>query len=171
MTTTQTGGSTPTFPPISRSIDRFDPATLHLPQHFSVGAMVPGSNDAEGTTCPDIGGGAGLNCGTGRPGMQPCWEMALLACSISTNSAEMAGIPWRRVNLTDQPIIVEGQNLAPYSLTIWSNCNRGSVGSTKTKSRYPILPLGSTLVAVLGALKASTDAGRPGLVPPALGGM
>ena len=111
--------------------------------------MVPGSNDAEGTTCPDIGGGAGLNCGTGRPGMQPCWEMALLACSISTNSAEMAGIPWRRVNLTDQPIIMEGQNLPPYSLA-------------------NLMPARPPEFAADGEMG---DAGRPGLVPPALGGM
>ena len=95
------------------------------------------------------------------PDYRPCREMALLACSTSTNSAEMAGVPWRRVNLTDQPIIVEGQNLPPYSLAIWSNCNRGSVGPTKTKSRYRILPLGSTLVAVLSALKASTEFNGP----------
>jgi integrase len=73
----------------------------------------------------------------------------------------MAGVPWRRVNLTDQPIIVEGQNLPPYSIAIWSNCNRGSFGPTKTKSRYRILPLDSTLVAVLNALKASTESNGP----------
>ena len=96
-----------------------------------------------------------------HPDYSPCREMALLACSISTNSAEMAGIPWRRVNLTDQPMIVEGQNLPPYSIAIWSNCNRGSFGPTKTKSRYRILPLDSTLVAVLNALKASTESNGP----------
>ena len=95
------------------------------------------------------------------PDYSPCREMALLACSTSTNSAEMAGVPWRRVNLTDQPIIVEGQNLPPYSLAIWSNCNRGSVGPTKTKSRYRILPLGSTLVAVLDALRSSSPFNGP----------
>ena len=95
------------------------------------------------------------------PEYSPCREMALLAGSTSTNSAEMAGIPWRRVNLTDQPIIVEGQNLPPYSVAIWSNCNRGSVGPTKTKSRYRILPLGSSLVAVLSALKARIQFNGP----------
>ena len=92
---------------------------------------------------------------------EPCREMALLACSTSTNSAEMAGLLWRRVNLTDKTVVVEGKNLPPYSLAIWNNYTRGSWEPTKAKARYRILPLGETLVAMLSELRARREFNGP----------
>jgi hypothetical protein len=86
--------------------------------------------------------------------------MVLLACSTSTNYAEMAGIPWRRVNLTDKLVIMEGQNLPAHTVAIWSNNSRGVEGPTKTKTRHRVLPLTTDLEMELKA-PAERRAERP----------
>ena len=44
--------------------------------------------------------------------------MALLSMMTSLNVAEMLGLRWKRVNLTDQTVMTEGEILPPHCLAV-----------------------------------------------------
>src|ERR1039458_7622477 len=71
----------------------------------------------------------------------PTWELTLLACCDRLNFAEMAGLRWPRVSLTDQLVLADGQNLPGYSVAIRQNFYRKEFGTTKSPARNRILPL------------------------------
>jgi integrase len=83
----------------------------------------------------------------------PAREMALLSMTTSLNVAEMLGLRWKRVNLTEEPVIVGGESLQPYSLAVRENYYRGKFGSVKAKSRRRNVPLSRTVVKALEGLR------------------
>jgi integrase len=95
------------------------------------------------------------------PSYAPCREMAILSCSCSTHFAEMCALRWKRVNLTDRPMIADGKNLPPFSMAIRENYYRKEFGSPKTKARNRIEPLTPELVRVLSSLKEGTTFDGP----------
>jgi integrase len=84
----------------------------------------------------------------------PVQEMALLSITASLNAAEMLGLRIKRLNLTDQPVVVSGEVLQPRTLAVRENYYRGKFGSVKAKSRRRDVPLSSSVVAALSAYLA-----------------
>jgi integrase len=87
--------------------------------------------------------------------------MALLSMTTSMNVAEMLGLRWKRLNLTEQIAVVGGEMQEPLSVAVRENYYRGKFGSVKAKSRRRNLPLGRTLVIALMALKGKTKFTAP----------
>jgi integrase len=79
----------------------------------------------------------------------PSKEMALLSMMTSLNVAEMLGLRWKRINLTDQVMMSGEEILPPYCLAVRENYYRGEFGSVKAKSRKRIVPLSATVVEAL----------------------
>ena len=65
----------------------------------------------------------------------PVREMACLSMTASLNVAEILGLRWKCVNLTEERATVGGELLEPFSLAVRENYYRGKFGSVKAKSR------------------------------------
>jgi|SRR5579872_216915 len=86
---------------------------------------------------------------------------------------EAMGLRWRRVNLDDTHVLVDGRLLKPYSLLVCENYVRGRYGTVKSKNSYREVPLSTEAWYQLARLKAaaqftgpddpvfSSGAGRP----------
>lgn len=83
----------------------------------------------------------------------PYWEMVLLSVTTSLNAAEIAGLQWKRVNLGDEVIYVDGDVIPPGSLAVRSNVYRGVRGTVKTGARNRIQPIPEVLIPRLRELK------------------
>jgi integrase len=79
----------------------------------------------------------------------PCREMALLSMTTSMNLAELCALRWKRVNLTDQSIIMDGELLPAFSIAIRESFYQGEFGNPKTANRRRILPVPQITVAAL----------------------
>ncbi|HXE05776.1 MAG TPA: hypothetical protein VN579_07310, partial [Bryobacteraceae bacterium] len=88
-------------------------------------------------------------------------EMALTAAITSMNAAELCGLKWGFVNLTDDPAVFEGEVIAPREIAVRWHWKLGEYTSLKTNSRSRSLPIPEDLHALLSALKAATECGRP----------
>ena len=91
----------------------------------------------------------------------PSREMALLSMMTSLNVAEMLGLRWKRVNLTDQAAISGGEILPPYCLAVRENYSRGEFGSVKSKSRRRIVPLSAAVAEALAAHRNESSFSGP----------
>lgn len=87
--------------------------------------------------------------------------MALLSMTTSLNVAEMLGLRWKRVNLTDAIAIVGADVMTPRSLAVRENYYRGQFGSVKAKSRRRDVPLSGSVVGALLELKAASKYSEP----------
>jgi len=79
----------------------------------------------------------------------PVREMVYLAAMTSLNVAEMLGLRWRDLNLTDEPAVRDSELLPPYSLRVRGQYYRGQFCTPKTSSRRRIVPLTPQLVRML----------------------
>jgi integrase len=95
------------------------------------------------------------------PAYFPTWELTMLACCDSLNFAEMAGLLWPRVSLTDQIVLADGQNLPGHSVAIRQNFYRKEFGTTKSPARNRILPLPMALVEALTAVRTRSQFSAP----------
>lgn len=86
----------------------------------------------------------------------PAREMSALAVGTSMNVAEMCGLRWRWLNLTDEIIQVDQDVIAPYALAVRANYYERQYGSVKAGSRYRILGLTPELVDMLKEIKAKS---------------
>lgn len=86
----------------------------------------------------------------------PAQEMVLFAILTSMNVAEICGLQWKRVNLTEQFATVDGESLPPMTLAVRRQWYRGEYGSVKAKSRRRDLPIGPVLKRVLEETKSRT---------------
>src|SRR5258708_7690240 len=71
----------------------------------------------------------------------PGREMVLFAILTSMNIAEICGLQWKRVNLSDQFTTVDGESLPPLTIAVRAQWYRGEYGSVKAKSRRRNLPI------------------------------
>ena len=92
----------------------------------------------------------------------PVRDMTLLSMTTSMNVAEMLGLRWERVNLTGAPVNVGAEVLQPYTLFVRENYYRGEFGSVKAASRRRAVPLSSSVVAALVALRSRGKFTGPG---------
>jgi integrase len=91
----------------------------------------------------------------------PAREMVLLSMTTSLNVAEMLGLSWKRVNLTDETVVVGGEALQPRSLVVRENCYRGVFGTVKARSRRRTVPLSTTTVKALQDLRSGSEFSGP----------
>jgi integrase len=91
----------------------------------------------------------------------PAREMVLLSMTTSLNVAEMLGLSWKRVNLTDETVVVGSEGLQPRSLVVRENCYRGKFGTVKAKSRRRTVPLSTTTVKALQGLRSGSEFNEP----------
>ena len=83
----------------------------------------------------------------------PAREMVLFAILTSMNIAEICGLQWKRVNLTDQFTTVDGESLPPLTIAVRGQWYRGEYGRVKAKSRRRNLPIPTILRGVLAKMK------------------
>lgn len=83
----------------------------------------------------------------------PVREMVLTALCTSMNVAELCGLRWRYVNLTDQFSLVDGEAIPPYRAAVRWNFTAGTFGSVKTGNRYRTVPLPVMVVEALRQLQ------------------
>ena len=86
--------------------------------------------------------------------------MALLSMTTSMNVAEMCGLRWKRVNLSDQWIIADGEPIPPKSVAVRENFYKGVFGSVKAKKRNRNVPMPIAVAEALLKLKAVTRFGN-----------
>jgi integrase len=82
----------------------------------------------------------------------PIREMALLSMTTSVNVAELCGIRWKRVNLSDESILSGGEVIPPRSIAIRENFYAGQWGTVKTGRRKRMLPLPPDAIPLLAGL-------------------
>ncbi|MBK5294820.1 MAG: tyrosine-type recombinase/integrase [Acidobacteriia bacterium] len=87
----------------------------------------------------------------------PARGMALSMILLSCNVAELLGLQWKRVNLSDEWTTVDGEALPRWSLAIRRQWYRGGYGSLKAKSRDRNLQIPAPLRAVLLAMRKRKD--------------
>jgi integrase len=82
----------------------------------------------------------------------PYRTMALMSMTTSLNIAELCGLRWRRVNLSNRTIIVDDDAIPPLSFAVRENYYRGKWGPVKTTKRNRIQPLAPGVVEALREL-------------------
>jgi integrase len=94
----------------------------------------------------------------------PYQTMALMSITTSLNVAELCGLRWKRVNLTDQPMLTEGYGdetivVPPHSFAVVENYYEGHYGAVKTNARNRMQPLPGPVYDALVRIKAATQYG------------
>lgn len=90
------------------------------------------------------------------------WDNAFLGCLVrvlalvGVRIGEAMGLRWKRVNLTGQPIIIDGELVPPYMVAIRENFVRGRYGTLKTKTSRRDIPLTTEAVRVFTKLASLT---------------
>jgi integrase len=84
----------------------------------------------------------------------PAHQMALVIVLTSMNVAELCGLKWKRVNLSDQWATCDGESLPPWTLVVREQWRLGQYMSVKAQSRKRPLPIPLALRPVLAELKA-----------------
>jgi integrase len=107
---------------------------------------LPRRHDKNVRVTPDEAQAGNLLAVVRRPVFRPIYEMVFFSCCTSVHYAEMAGLRIRRLNLTSEATIADGQNLPAYSVAIREDYYRGEFGPTKNKGRERIEGLASDLV-------------------------
>lgn len=79
-------------------------------------------------------------------------EMTLLSIFTGMNLAEILGLQWKQVNLTEEEFNKDGKRVAPRTIAVRNQLYRGSLESVK-KSRVRNLPISQPLVEILLKLK------------------
>lgn len=79
--------------------------------------------------------------------------MVFLAAMTSMNIAEICGLKWKRVNLTDAPIIMDAELLPPLMAAVREQWYKGEWGSVKAKSRRRFVHLPRWVVTALADLR------------------
>lgn len=92
---------------------------------------------------------------------EPYRTMVLTAALTGLNVAELAGLRWGGVNLTDAPTVAGARLLAPFSLRVTEQYTAFGYGTPKTKNRRRDVPLCGPVVAALLSLSTVRDAERP----------
>ena len=76
-------------------------------------------------------------------------EMTLIAILTSMNMAEICGLQWKRVNLTEAWFNTDGEPIPPRTIAVRQQWYGGEFGSVNKKSRNRNLPIPETLIPVL----------------------
>lgn len=83
----------------------------------------------------------------------PAREMVLAATLTSMNVAEICGLLWKRVNLSDAWAICEGEAIPPLTIAVRQQFYRGQWSTLKRGARYRNIPIPAMLHEELIVLK------------------
>jgi integrase len=79
--------------------------------------------------------------------------MVFLAALTSMNIAEICGLKWKRLNLTEAPIIMDAELLPPLMAAVREQWYKGEWSSVKAKSRRRFVHLPRWVVMALAELR------------------
>ncbi len=82
--------------------------------------------------------------------------MALLSMTTSMNVAELCGLKWKRVNLTAQWIIADGEPVPPMSIAVRENYYAGVFDTVKARKRNRNVPMPASVAEALAMLKSGS---------------
>lgn len=85
-------------------------------------------------------------------------EIALMALLTDMNIAEICGLQWKHVNLTDHDLTREGQMIPPKTIVVRNQWYRGLLCSVPSGRRKPI-PVPRLLISILQGLDRSRGNG------------
>lgn len=91
----------------------------------------------------------------------PVFEIAFTSISTSMNIAELLGLKWKYINLTDQFQILDGEALPPRTLFVRMNNYRGRMSTLKTRNRRRSVPLSGAMVEMFKGLREAEVANGP----------
>lgn len=94
----------------------------------------------------------------------PINDMMLFAVLTSMNIAEICGLRWRRVNLTDQWKVMDDEILPPRTLAVREQWYRGAFGSVKAKARRRNIPIPKLLMTVLKSMASEAQQDQDAVV-------
>lgn len=87
----------------------------------------------------------------------PVREMAYLSMTTSLNVAELCGLRWKRINLSDAAVVCGRDAIPPGALAVRENYYRNRWGTVKSGKRNRIVPMPTEAVSMLVAIKAGTQ--------------
>lgn len=79
----------------------------------------------------------------------PYREMVMFAVLTGLNIAEVLGVCWQAVNLSDRPVFSNGETLPPWTVAVRQQWYRGAYSPTKAKNRIRNVPVPVALRSVL----------------------
>ena len=79
----------------------------------------------------------------------PVRELVMFAILTSMNVAEVLGLQWKRVNLSEDYATVDGEPIPPMTIAVRRQWYRGEYGSVKARSRRRNIPIPVALRDVL----------------------
>jgi integrase len=80
-------------------------------------------------------------------------EIALISILTSMNVAEICGLQWKHVNLTNAWSNQDGEPIPPRTIAVRQEWYLGQLGSVNGKSRHRNLPIPNALLPILSELK------------------
>lgn len=83
----------------------------------------------------------------------PEYHISVISILTSMNIAEICGLQWKRVNITDRFATVDGETLPPFTVLVRKQWNLGKLDTTKRKSRKRALPIPPIMLSILAELK------------------
>lgn len=92
----------------------------------------------------------------------PAREMALCIMFTSMNVAELMGLCWRHVNLTDAPVIVDAEVLPPRAIAVRQQWRLAEYTTLKGGSRRRNIPMISVVAETLAEMKSRLKFTGPG---------
>lgn len=87
---------------------------------------------------------------------RPMRTMSLLGLCCSLGVSEQLGLRWENLNLTEGPLLINGEILEPLSVAIREHCYHGRTGTLKHGHRRRLIPLPKALVESLAALQSAS---------------
>lgn len=94
---------------------------------------------------PDLGRAADLNAQLGA--------LVIILAVTGLRIGEAMGLRWKRVNLADKPVMIDGEMLPAYAMAIRENYVRGKYGTLKTRKSRRNIPLTAEVLVAFGKLK------------------
>lgn len=92
---------------------------------------------------------------------EPVRTMAYMAVVTSCNIAELCGLRWEHINLTNDWAMIEGEAVPAFCVAIREHFSRSQFGTLKTGSRRRNVALVPDLIDALQALKIETKFQNP----------
>lgn len=80
-------------------------------------------------------------------------EMALLAILTSLNVAEICGLQWKHVNLTQDWLVADGEAIPPRTLAVRAQWSLNELGSLRNPRRHRDIPIVEALLSILDGLR------------------
>jgi integrase len=96
-----------------------------------------------------------------RSDIKPVRTMSLLETCCSVGTSEQLGLLWCHLNLTERAVLLDQENLEPFSAAIREQSYHGRRGTLKHGHRRRIVPLPAILVEQLKALRADAKWSGP----------